>query len=96
MRPEVEWWSGGDQGLGLGSEREWGIDVIADVGKGDEMQEKQVGDLERMVHRMAIWRDLGQDDDKIKHERRKLAVELLSEVMEEEEEEEAVEGIQSI
>ena len=92
----VEW---GDQGLGLGSEREWGIGVTADVGEGGEMQEKQVEDLERMMHRMAILRDLGQDDDKIKHERLKLAAELLREMMEEEEEEEeeeAVEGVQSI
>ena len=79
-----------NQGLGLDRGREW--DIGADVDEDDETQGKQVEEMESLMHRLAMLRDLEQDDDKIKSERQKLAAKLLREVMEEEE---AVEGVQS-
>ncbi|KAF8430320.1 hypothetical protein EV426DRAFT_13762 [Tirmania nivea] len=48
----------------------------------EEDERKQVEDMERVMMRMAMLRDLGgEDEEQIKRERRKLAQELLREIM---------------
>ena len=48
----------------------------------DEDERKQVEDMERVMMKMAMLRDLGgEDEEQVKRERRKLAQELLREIM---------------
>ncbi|KAF8454322.1 hypothetical protein BGX38DRAFT_1267915 [Terfezia claveryi] len=50
--------------------------------RNEEGERKQVEDMERMMMKMAMLRDLdGEDGEKVKRERRKLAQELLREIM---------------
>jgi len=70
---------GGSDGLfdGLGGDEDDG------GGEGNEEDErKQVEDMERVMMKMAMLRDLGgEDEEQVKRQRRKLAQELLREVM---------------
>ncbi|RPB29771.1 hypothetical protein L211DRAFT_854935 [Terfezia boudieri ATCC MYA-4762] len=83
LRQAIE--RGGSSGGGLDGLFD-GLEKDDDDDDGEERNEegerKQVEDMERMMMKMATLRDLdGEDGEKVKRERRKLAQELLREIM---------------
>jgi len=81
------------EGLGLGNDGEWSLGVDTDADGDDEIERKQVEQMEKVMYRMAMLSDLGVgDEDRIKRERRSLAAGILKEIMMEGEEVEKAEN----